>query len=149
MAGQVAVVRRAITRPPEKGGEDIISVEPRAFSALQNAGLFAVNWYAYGMSYGIPRKLPDAPVVLANMSRLALAEAAAAFPDLSVIHVTCPEALRIARLEGCGRDNAEELAARIGRGPQFDRLGLPLYEIDNSGDFETALQAFCLSLIHI
>lgn len=143
MDGRVALVRRVITRPSEPGGEDNISIGERGFTALQKAGMFAVSWYAYGMSYGIPKKLPEAPVVLANMSRLALAEAAAAFPGLSVIHVTAPEPLRITRLTAHGRDNPRELAARMGRGPGFDRLGLPVYDVDNSGGFDAALSDFC------
>ncbi|MDO5632830.1 MAG: phosphonate metabolism protein/1,5-bisphosphokinase (PRPP-forming) PhnN [Paracoccus sp. (in: a-proteobacteria)] len=149
MAGRVSIVRRVITRPAEPGGEEIISTEERAFTALQKAGLLAVSWYAYGMSYGIPKKLPDAPVILANMSRLALAEAAAAFPGLAVIHVTAPEPLRIARLTAHGRDNPRELAARIGRGPDFDRLNLPVHDIDNSTDLETALDDFCNAIERI
>ncbi|MDO5704524.1 MAG: phosphonate metabolism protein/1,5-bisphosphokinase (PRPP-forming) PhnN [Paracoccus sp. (in: a-proteobacteria)] len=149
MQGRVALARRIITRPAEPGGENIISTEERAFTALQKSGVLAVSWYAYGMSYGIPKKLPDAPVVLANMSRLALPEASAAFPGLSVIHVTAPEPLRIARLTAHGRTNPKEMAARIGRGPDFDRLGLPVHDIDNSGDFETALAKFCATIERI
>lgn len=149
MGDRVAVVRRIITRPAEPGGEDIISVEDRAFRALQDAGLFSVSWYAYGWSYAIPRKLPDAPIVLANLSRLALAQAAAVFPNLAVIHVTAPESLRAARLQDHGRANPAELAARIGRGPDFDRLGLPVHDIDNACDFQTALDRFCAAIDRI
>ena len=55
-----------------------------AFAALRDAGGFALWWEAHGLLYGIPRDieadLAAGRVVVANLSRAALAEAAARYP---------------------------------------------------------------------
>ena len=49
------LARRVITRPSDAGGEDFAGVTPAAFARMQQAGLFALDWQAHGLSYAIPR----------------------------------------------------------------------------------------------
>ena len=141
----VHLVRRVITRPTEAGGEDFEGVTEAEFARRLAAGEFVLHWRAHGFAYGIPASVRDVlaegRAVLFNGSRAMLAEAVRAFPELKVIHVTArPEVLR-ARLEKRGRETSDEIEKRLDRARVSLPLGLDLFEIDNSGDLETALSA--------
>ena len=138
----VALVRRVVTRAPEAGGEDCDCVTPAEFARRRKAGDFALDWDAHGLSYGIPRALPDAPVVLMNLSRGVLADAARVFPGLAVLHVTARPEILAARLSARCREDAAAIAGRIARAAPFDAGGLPVTTIDNSGALGHAEAAF-------
>jgi ribose 1,5-bisphosphokinase len=142
---RIHLVRRVITRPAEAGGEDFESVTEAEFARRLAAGDFVLHWRAHGLSYGIPAEvrgmLAAGRPVLFNGSRAALAEAARAFPELKVIHVTArPEVLR-QRLLSRGRESAREIEKRLKRARVSLPSGLEVLELDNSGDLETALYA--------
>jgi phosphonate metabolism protein PhnN/1,5-bisphosphokinase (PRPP-forming) len=111
-------VRRAITRPVEAGGENHEALSPEAFAARRDTGGFALWWQAHGLSYGIPRDIEDdlarGRVVVANLSRHALRDAASRHP-LRVLEITAPVALRAARLAARGREDVADIAARLSR----------------------------------
>ncbi|WP_244406941.1 phosphonate metabolism protein/1,5-bisphosphokinase (PRPP-forming) PhnN [Roseomonas fluvialis] len=111
-------VRRAITRPAGAGGEDHRALSAPEFAAERAAGGFALWWEAHGLSYGIPRSIEDqmaaGRVVVANLSRGVLAEAAARYP-LRVLVITAPIAVLAARLAARGREDAADIAARLAR----------------------------------
>jgi ribose 1,5-bisphosphokinase len=141
----VHLVRRVITRPTEAGGEDFEGVTEAEFARRLAAGDFVLHWQAHGLCYGIPTGVRDLIAegrpVLFNGSRAMLAEAARTFPDLKVIHVTArPEVLR-ARLLARGRENADEIEKRLVRARIQLPEGLRKFEIDNSGDLHSALEA--------
>lgn len=142
---RVHLVRRVITRPEEAGGEDFEGVTEAAFERRLAAGNFALHWRAHGLSYGIPADvrgmLDEGSTVLFNGSRAVLAEAVRVFPELKVIHVTArPDVLR-QRLLARGRETAMEIEKRL-KHMRFTRpIGLEMFELDNSGDLETALDA--------
>lgn len=106
--------RRAITRPADAGGEDHEALTEAEFARRD----FALQWRAHGLLYGIPRaieaELAQGRVVLANLSRTVLEEAAARYP-FAVLHITASAALRAARLAARGREGAEDIAARLAR----------------------------------
>jgi ribose 1,5-bisphosphokinase len=112
-------VRRVITRPAEAGGEDHEPVSVAEFAARD----FALSWQAHGLHYGIPADVADdiarGVVVVANVSRSIIADAAARFPA-RVIEVTAPGELLVARLAARGRETAAEAANRLAR-----RIPLP------------------------
>lgn len=140
---RVYLVRRVITRPAEAGGEDFESVTEAEFARRLAAGDFALHWQAHGLSYGIPANvravLGEGRPVLFNGSRAALAEAVRVFPQLKVIHVTArPDVLRRRLLER-GRESPEEIEERLERVPFTVPDGIEMYELDNSGELETAL----------
>ena len=83
---RVHFVRRVITRPADPGGENHEPVTDAEFAARE----FALSWSAHGLRYGIPVEATrSAPVVVANVSRGVIAEAAQRFP-VRVIEVTAP-----------------------------------------------------------
>jgi phosphonate metabolism protein PhnN/1,5-bisphosphokinase (PRPP-forming) len=111
-------VRRAITRPAEAGGEDHRAVSAAEFAAERAAGGFALWWDAHGLAYGIPRAVEDdlaaGRVVVANLSRGVLAQAAARY-RLRVLVITAPLPVLAARLAARGRESAQDVAARLAR----------------------------------
>ena len=111
-------VTRTITRPAEAGGEAHRAIDAAAFEAERAAGAFALWWGAHGLFYGIPRDIEQdlaaRRVVVANLSRGVLAEAALRY-RLRVLQVTAPMPLLAARLAARGRESREDIAARLSR----------------------------------
>lgn len=147
------VVRRAITRPTEAGGEDFEGIDQPEFDARRSAGAFALHWQAHGLCYGIPASAQDARAaghtVLFNGSRRMLAQAAQVFPGLHVILITAPTDVLARRLAARGRESEADIAARLARAPGFaPPPGLPATAIDNGGDLAAATAALlaCLDL---
>ncbi len=107
-------VRRVITRPADPSGEDHEPITEAAFAQRD----FALQWQAHGLHYGIPADiavdLAAGLVVVANVSRAIIADAADHFP-VRVIEVTAPPHILAARLAGRGREAATDIAARLTR----------------------------------
>jgi ribose 1,5-bisphosphokinase len=112
-------VRRVITRRAEAGGEDHEPVSDTEFARRT----FALSWEAHGLHYGIPADVADdiarGVVVVANVSRSVIAQAAARFP-VRVIEVTASAEVLKARLLARGRETAADVAHRLAR-----RIPLP------------------------
>ena len=112
-------VRRVITRSAEARGEDHEPVSDIEFAARN----FILSWEAHGLRYGIPADVADdiarGTVVVANVSRSIIAEAATRFP-VRVIEVTAPAEVLRARLSARGRESAADVAQRLAR-----RIPLP------------------------
>ena len=112
-------VRRVITRSAEAGGEDHEPVSDIEFAARN----FILSWEAHGLRYGIPADVADdiarGTVVVANVSRSIIAEAATRFP-VRVIEVTAPAEVLGARLSARGRESAADVVQRLAR-----RIPLP------------------------
>ena len=114
----VRFVRRVITRPHGLGEEAHESVSEQAFHLRQEAGDFALSWRAHGLHYGIPADitidLAKGRVVVTNVSRAVVAEAAAQFP-VAVIEVSAPIGLLRQRLAARGREDGDDVARRLSR----------------------------------
>ncbi|HYZ60854.1 MAG TPA: phosphonate metabolism protein/1,5-bisphosphokinase (PRPP-forming) PhnN [Acetobacteraceae bacterium] len=114
----IRFVRRVITRPGDMGEEDHESVTEQEFDLREQAGDFALSWRAHGLKYGIPADisidLAKGRVVVANVSRAVVAEAAEQFP-VSVIEITAPPDILAARLERRGREDRDDVARRLSR----------------------------------
>lgn len=138
----VTFVRRVITRKDEVGGEDHDSVSPETFSAMTEAGRFAVSWQAHGLSYGIPAETLDAVarghLVIANGSRSALPHLKAAFPTMTVINITAPLPILAERLEARGRESREEILRRLERSVLSIDGDYDIVTIDNGGTLDAA-----------
>ncbi len=106
--------RRVITRPADAGGESHEATTQEGFTARR----FALSWEAHGLRYGIPveiaKDLAQGRIVIANVSRGVVEEAARRFP-VRVIEVTAPTAILAARLAARGREDAVQRAARLTR----------------------------------
>ena len=108
---RVHFARRVITRAADPDGENHESVSEAEFAVRD----FAMSWSAHGLRYGIGMAaLHAAPVVVANVSRGVIAEAASRFP-VRVIEVTAPTEILAARLEARGRETAADVARRLRR----------------------------------
>jgi ribose 1,5-bisphosphokinase len=133
-------VRRGITRPADPGGEDHDPLTQTAFARLRDAGGFALWWEAHGLLYGIPRDieadLAAGRVVVANLSRAALPDAAR-YP-LRVLEITAPAPLRAARLASRGREDAADIAARLAREAALPP-GLDVATVMNDADVGTGV----------
>jgi ribose 1,5-bisphosphokinase len=107
-------VRRVITRLADAGGEAHEAVTPEEFATRE----FALQWPAHGLSYGIPAGVVDdigrGLVVVANVSRGIVADAARRFPTY-VIEVTAPADVLAVRLASRAREDAADVAARLSR----------------------------------
>jgi phosphonate metabolism protein PhnN/1,5-bisphosphokinase (PRPP-forming) len=142
-------VRRVVTRPASEEDHDV--ADPAGFSALRDAGGFALHWEAHGLQYGIPADiaadLSAGRIVVANVSRGVLVAAAARFPA-AVIEVTAPEAIRLRRLRTRGREAPADIDARVRRAVERPE-GLPVFTIVNDGTVAEGIAAFADFLLRL
>jgi len=145
LAGDARFVfaRRVITRPAAAGGEDHQPASAEDFAQMRDQDEFALWWDAHGLSYGIPARVAaeagQGRVVVANLSRGVLAEAAARFP-LMVLEITAPLDLRAARLAARGRESVEDVARRLSREAPLPE-GLDIRRVVNDGPPEQGVAA--------
>ncbi|KAJ55676.1 ribose-phosphate pyrophosphokinase [Actibacterium mucosum KCTC 23349] len=141
----LVMARRVITRPAAAGGEDFDGVSETEFDRRLAAGDFALHWAAHGLRYGVPISIEEDMAadrdVAFNGSRAALAEAAARYPSLRVLHITAKIEVLAERLAARGRETAEDIAARLRRADTGLPQGLKVITIDNSGDLQDAVNA--------
>lgn len=142
--------RREITRPPDLGGEDYISVSEAAFAARAAAGGYALAWRAHGLAYGVPGSILDdlrsGATVVVNASRSVVAEARQRFPRLRVVSVTADPDQLAARLALRGRETADEIAARLARAPDAPVGGSDVVAIANDGAVEAGIAALVAAI---
>ncbi len=130
--------RRHITRPAEAGGEDHLPLSVVEFRRMQQEGGFALWWEAHGLLYGIPAAMEvamaEGRVVVANLSRTVLAEAASRYP-MRILNITAPLPVLAARLAARGRESADDIAARLAREAALP-ASLPVDTVLNDGTVE-------------
>ena len=135
-------VRRVITRPGDLGEEAHESVTEQAFALRREAGDFALSWRAHGLHYGIPADiatdLAQGRVVIANVSRAVVAEAAERFP-VAVIEITAPADVLALRLAARGREDAVDMARRLSRAIEL-RLPVERQAVANDGTVEQGVR---------
>lgn len=140
--GGFRFVRRVITRPGDLGEEDHESVTVQEFELREQAGDFALSWRAHGLHYGIPADisfdLARGRVVVANVSRAVIAEAAEQFP-VAVIEITAPPAVLAERLDRRGREDREDVARRLARAIEVP-LPVQRLRVDNDGSREQGVE---------
>jgi ribose 1,5-bisphosphokinase len=133
------IVRRVITRSAEAKGEAAQAVSVERFE-----GAFALDWFANGLHYGIPKEidqwLADGHDVLVNGSRGHLPQARSRYPSLWVVLLTVDQSVLRDRLLSRARESAEDIETRLARNAQFaDDLQVndpSLIVLDNSGVLE-------------
>jgi ribose 1,5-bisphosphokinase len=136
--------RRVITRAADAGGEDHEAVSVEAFSRRS----FALRWQAHGLHYGIPADVTDdlarEVVVVANVSRGVIVEAAARFA-VRVIVVTAPVDILAQRLAARGRETAADVTMRLGRNVPIPD-GVPVDTVVNDTTPDEAARRFVAAL---
>lgn len=137
--------RRLVTRPAGDPSEDHLAVDPAAFEREAAAGLYCVHWRAHGLSYALPAAVDEAlaagRVVVANVSREALAEIGSGGRRVVVAAVSAAPAAVAERLARRGRENAAEIAARLARRVAVPAIAAETVAIDNSGPLPVAGEA--------
>ena len=140
--GRFRFVRRVITRPGDMGQEAHESVTEQAFELRKQAGDFALTWRAHGLHYGIPADismdLARGRVVIVNVSRAVVAEAAARFP-VSVIEISAPADVLALRLAARGREDAVDVARRLARSIEL-RLPVERQTVVNGDTVEAGVR---------
>lgn len=130
--------RRHITRPADAGGEDHRPISVAAFQRMRQAGGFALWWEAHGLLYGVPvtieAALAEGCVVVANLSRTVLVEAASRYPT-RILNITAPWPVLAARLAARGRETPADIAARLARQAPL-LAGLAVETVLNNGSVE-------------
>ena len=141
-------VRRVITRAPGIEGNEAIG--EAAFAAREAAGDFALSWGAHGLRYGIPADivsdLQAGLVVVANVSRGVVPEAAERFP-VTVLLITAPDPLRAERLAQRGREDTAAVFDRLSRTVSPLPIHIDTRTIINDGPIEEGAEALraCLA----
>ena len=128
---EVIFAHRYITRAASAGGENHIALSTAEFAMRQQAGLLAMHWESHGYYYGVGIEinhwLAKGMTVVVNGSREYLPTATEMYPELRSVWIEVdPETLR-ARLEARGRENPDEISARLAR-------RTPRQPSDHSGD---------------
>ena len=135
-------VRRTITRPGQIGEEAHDSAGEQAFELRRKAGEFALTWRAHGLHYGIPADigldLAEGRVVVANVSRAVVSEAAERYP-VSVIEVSAPADVLARRLAARGREDAVDVARRLSRAIELP-LPVDRQSVVNDGTVEQGVR---------
>lgn len=149
----VVFVRRCITRPADAGGEDHVAIDADRFETLRRQGGFLLHWQAYGLLYGIPaeygRDLDAGRTVIANVSRMVLNDARHRLAPLCVVHITASAETLAARLDGRGREDGDEVTARLRRAVATVPVGDDVVAIPNDGALDQAADRFEAVLLGI
>ena len=144
----IRIATRWITRTAH-ASERHHTVDDARFAAMLAADEFALHWSANGARYGVGREI-DAwlalgDTVVVNGSRAHLPQAAALYPQTHAVHVQVNAQVLARRLQGRGRETAEEVQARLARHATLDvPLALDpgrVTVIDNDGELEDAGRA--------
>ena len=135
---RVRFVRRVVTRAANPDGEQHEPVTESEFARREAAGGFALSWRAHGLRYGIPADitldLQAGRVVVANVSRAVVADAATRF-DIRVLEVTASADILARRLAARGREDAVDVARRLSRAIELP-MPAPRDVIVNDGTVE-------------
>jgi ribose 1,5-bisphosphokinase len=113
------------------------------------ARTFALSWGAHGLRYGISADIADdlaaGRVVVTNVSRGVIAEAAQRFP-VRVIEVTAPPEVLAARLSSRGRETSADIAARLARSVALPD-GVQVETVINDSTLDTGTARFLAALM--
>lgn len=148
--GRFSFVRRLVTRPADAGFEDHVSLEAAEFAAAAAAGRFALSWRAHGLDYALPigvdTDLALGRVVIANISRHAVGAALARYPRCRIVEISAEISLRAERLARRGREDRDQIAARLAREGAILPEGVAPLVIDNSSSAAAGIAAFAMAL---
>jgi ribose 1,5-bisphosphokinase len=140
--GPVAFAHRYITRPPIAGDENHIALSVPEFRARKARGLFAMDWEAHGLLYGIGCEIEAwrraGVVVVVSGSRGHFEQALTTVSEVVPVLVTCAPTVLAQRLALRGRDSEAAIAERLRRNPAPALSHPALVTLDNSGAVEVA-----------
>lgn len=135
------LARRVITRE-RHSSEDHEPATVADFLAMAADGYFGFRWQAHGLHYGVRwselAPLREGRCVVVNGSRQHLPRLRELAPQVRVVEIVLPDALRVARLHGRGRETPSELGSRLSRTTPDSGADLV---IDNSGPLDDTVAA--------
>ena len=112
-------VQRVVARPAAVEPDEHDGIAPDAFAKAELGGRFCLCWDAHNRRYGLPisvdTDLSLGKVVVASVARHAVGAACAKYPDSAVVLITAEISLRAQRLIGLGRENGDQITARLAR----------------------------------
>lgn len=139
--------RRFITRLSNPDAEDHVSMSEMEFALAVADGAFALWWRAHGNSYGIGRfiesHLESGMTVVVNCSRGSVTDARDRFAKVTVVEITAPEDVLVARIVARGRETAEQARQRVLRKVPDYPPGVRLERIMNDGPLADSVARFC------
>lgn len=142
--------RRVITRLPEAAGEPFEAVTAAQFARRKAHGEFILDWQAHDLCYGIPMSicadLASGRSVIFNGSRVALPDAFAKFPNLTVLLVTASPPVLAQRLSQRGRESSVDIAQRLSRADFAMPAGITARVVTNDGSLEQGVAQFLAAL---
>jgi len=143
-------VRRIVTRKADVEAEDHDSMDRDAFIRMEEAGRFALSWDAHNLRYALPLSVDTdialGKVVVANVSRHIVGAARQKYPGCAVVLITAEISLRAERLLKRGRENGDQITARLARESAPVPMGISPIIIDNSGSAAIGVTAFVMAL---
>lgn len=146
----VVFPRRFVTRLTNSATEDHVSLTDMEFAIAVADGSFALWWRAHGNFYGIGRSIEGdiaaGAIVAVNCSREAIGEAVERFGKVTVVEITAPEEVLVARIVSRGRETAEQAIRRVSRQVPDYPAGTERVRIVNDGPLDHAIEQFCAVL---
>jgi ribose 1,5-bisphosphokinase len=131
--------RRIVTRGAS-AAEDHDSVTRAEFDAAIGQGAFAFWWEAHGLSYALPAaidaQLRTGNTVVCNVSRAVVGSLRGRYANLTVVLVTAPKGVLLARLAARGRESGGDVVQRLDRAAAAVDDLKPDIVIENIGDPE-------------
>ncbi|MGC1445478.1 MAG: phosphonate metabolism protein/1,5-bisphosphokinase (PRPP-forming) PhnN [Xanthobacteraceae bacterium] len=121
----VVFPRRVVTRP-KSDAEDHDTMDADAFRRAADDRAFALWWHAHGNGYGIPssidRDIRAGRTVVCNVSRTVVDTARERYGFVTVVEITAPEQVLQSRLALRQRVSDGNIAERIERSAEVERL---------------------------
>jgi ribose 1,5-bisphosphokinase len=134
---RIVFPRRIVTRPPS-AAEDHDSAAPAQFDAAVGQGAYAFWWEAHGLKYAlsaaIDTDLRAGKTVICNVSRAVVHQLRARYARATVVLVTAPKEILLARLAARGRESGGDMAERLDRAVSAVDDFTPDIVIENIGD---------------
>jgi ribose 1,5-bisphosphokinase len=138
----VAFAHRYITRPPVAGDENYIALTDAEFRVRKAHGLFAMDWQAHDLRYGIGCEIEvwrrAGLAVVISGSRQHFEASLMTAKDVVPVVITCAPEILAHRLAQRGRESEDAIAERLRRNPARALAHPALVTLDNSGAVEVA-----------
>lgn len=142
----IVFAHRYITRPLGHDSENFIALSAAEFALRKTHGLFAFDWAAYGLHYGIGIEirlwLKAGLTVVIDGSRAHFIRGELGVDRVIPVMITVGRDELRRRLTARQRDDVAAVERRLERAGQFVPADLALVTLDNSGPIERAGETF-------
>lgn len=148
---RVRIAQRCITRPARDEASCYLAAE--VFDHRAARGGFALHWRSHGLAYGIGIEIEEwlalGDRVVVNGSREYLAQAHARYPGLIAVNITVRTELLAQRLRARGREDEQDIQARLARAQAPFPLPARCRYVDIANDAAPAVAAQALARVII